>query len=62
MIVSDNGAGISGDMDFTNTESLGLRLVYMLSKDQLQGKLELNRNNGTEFRIRFKEIKYQKRI
>jgi two-component sensor histidine kinase len=50
------------EMDFRNTESLGLRLVTSLSENQLQGKIELDRTEGTEFRIRFREVKYEKRI
>ena len=53
LLVSDDGVGIPEDLDFRNTESLGLQLVTGLSEDQLQGKIELNRAKGTEFRIRF---------
>lgn len=56
-MVSDDGIGIPEDLDFRNTESLGLQLVTGLAEDQLQGKIELNRAEGTEFRIKFKERK-----
>lgn len=62
MRVIDNGAGIPADIDFNTTESLGLRLVNALSKEQLQGNIELNENGGTEFRIRFKDLGYEKRL
>ncbi len=52
MIVCDNGIGISEEIDFENTETLGLQLVNILV-DQLDGEIELNRNNGTEFVIGF---------
>jgi two-component sensor histidine kinase len=52
-VVSDDGIGIPEDLDFRNTESLGLQLVTSLVEGQLQGKTELNRAKGTEFRIRF---------
>ena len=52
LVVSDNGVGISEDLDIENLDSLGLQLVTSLV-DQLEGELELNRNNGTEFIIRF---------
>lgn len=48
--VSDNGIGFPADLDFHNTESLGLQLVTALTS-QLQGTIELKRNNGTEFKI-----------
>jgi two-component sensor histidine kinase len=50
--VSDNGVGISEDLDIENLDSLGLQLVTTLV-DQLDGELELKRDNGTEFFIRF---------
>ncbi|WP_269850991.1 PAS domain-containing sensor histidine kinase [Methanosarcina horonobensis] len=50
--VSDNGIGIPKELDIGNPESLGLQLVTSLV-EQLNGELELERNNGTEFIIRF---------
>ncbi len=35
--------------DFSNTESLGMQLVVTLV-EQLEGVIELNRDEGTEFR------------
>ena len=55
LIVSDNGVGISDDFDIETTESLGLHLIYILVKDQLSGKVILDRTNGTSFIITFKE-------
>jgi PAS domain S-box-containing protein len=52
--VSDNGKGFPKDIDFKNTNSLGLQLVNTLV-EQLNGKMELNENNkgGTSFYINF---------
>jgi two-component sensor histidine kinase/CheY-like chemotaxis protein len=55
--VMDNGIGFPEELDFKNTDSLGLRLVNSLT-DQIHGNIQLKRNNGTEFRITFKETKY----
>ncbi len=52
LILRDNGIGFPHDIDFRKTESLGLQLVTTLT-DQLGGKIELNRNNCTEFKITF---------
>ena len=52
LTVSDNGVGIPEDLDIENLESLGLQLVTTLV-DQLDGELELKRDNGTEFTLRF---------
>lgn len=56
LTVSDNGVGIPEDLDIRKTESLGLRLITNLAERQLQGKVKLNRNKGTEFRIKFKGV------
>jgi PAS domain S-box-containing protein len=50
--ISDNGIGIPKDLDIEDLDSLGLQLVTTLV-DQLDGELELKRDNGTEFTIRF---------
>jgi len=60
--VSDNGIGMPDKLDFRNTESLGLHLVTILSEDQLHGKIELNRTDGTSFCIRFKKYAYKERV
>jgi PAS domain S-box-containing protein len=52
LIVADNGVGIPKDLNIEEVDSLGLHLVTTLV-DQLDGELELNRNKGTEFTIRF---------
>ena len=51
--VSDDGIGIPAEMDIRETESLGLQLVQLLAENQLDGKIELDRDGGTAFRIRF---------
>ena len=50
--ISDNGVGIPEDLEIEDLDSLGIQLVTTLV-DQLDGELELKRNNGTEFVIRF---------
>ena len=52
--VSDDGIGIPAEMDIRETESLGLQLVQLLAENQLDGKIEVDRDGGTAFRIRFK--------
>jgi len=52
LIVSDNGIGLPKDLDFKNTETLGLQLVSNLV-EQLEGTIEVNGHSGTEFRIKF---------
>jgi two-component sensor histidine kinase/HAMP domain-containing protein len=50
--VIDNGIGFLAEWDYQNTKSLGLQLVNTLV-DQLDGKIELDRDNGMEFTITF---------
>ena len=50
--ISDNGVGIPEDLEIEDYDSLGLQLVTSLV-DQLDGELELKRDNGAEFIIRF---------
>ncbi len=56
LVVSDNGIGLPEDMDIRETQSLGLRLIVNLTEVQLGGTFELDRENGTEFRIRFRAV------
>ncbi len=50
---ADNGVGIPGGIDCTTTESLGLKLVSLLSTEQLEGTIQLIRGQGTKFIIVF---------
>jgi PAS domain S-box-containing protein len=50
--VSDNGIGIPDDIDLSNTSTLGLQLVTLLS-DQLGGEISMRRSDPTEFVLRF---------
>jgi PAS domain S-box-containing protein len=49
---SDDGIGLPSDLDFRNTESLGLQLINTLTS-QLNGAVEHRRGKGAEFEIRF---------
>jgi len=62
MVVSDNGIGIPADFDIAKTKSLGLQLIHTLTEHQLQGRLSLDRTNGTTFHITFRKLRYKKRI
>jgi two-component sensor histidine kinase len=53
LTVSDNGIGLPKELDFRDTESLGLQLVNTLA-DQIQGTITLVRNGGTKFIIVFR--------
>ncbi|WP_048190433.1 sensor histidine kinase [Methanobacterium sp. SMA-27] len=58
--IADDGIGLPKYIKLENPETLGLKLVQNLVK-QLDGDLKLNLDNGSEFKITFKELKYKKR-
>jgi len=53
ILVSDTGIGLPDDFDFENTDSLGLRIVKILSEGQLDGNLSVNQDKGLTTTIRF---------
>lgn len=52
MIVRDTGIGFPAQMDFRQTDTIGLQLVCTLT-EQLGGTLELDSGAGTTFRLSF---------
>jgi PAS domain S-box-containing protein len=62
LIIRDNGVGLPKDMDFRHADTLGLQLVTNLVEHQLLGQIELRRNEGTEFRIKFVDAKGREKI
>jgi ammonium transporter len=62
LVVSDNGIGLPEKLDIKKAESLGLRMITNLTERSLHGKVKINRDNGTEFKIIFKEKEYKDRI
>jgi two-component sensor histidine kinase len=61
LIVGDNGIGLPDEVDFLKTDSLGFKIVNSLIM-QIDGTIELNKDHGTEFKIKFKELQYKRRI
>lgn len=57
LVIGDNGIGLPKDLDFRKTGSLGLHLVTILAENQLHGEININKNTGTEFQIKFRGIK-----
>jgi PAS domain S-box-containing protein len=53
LIVSDDGVGLPPGFDIDESKTLGLRLVKILTEDQLQGNLEVTSDGGTTFNIEF---------
>ncbi len=59
--IGDNGKGLPQNIDYRNTESLGLQLVVTLT-DQLGGTIELDLKKGTNYTILFKHNQVKNRI
>jgi two-component sensor histidine kinase len=53
LMVADNGVGLPDNLDWMKSPSLGLLLVRMLGRHQLQGRLELDRTTGARFTLQF---------
>jgi PAS domain S-box-containing protein len=54
LTVKDNGVGLRENVETKSTSSFGLDLVHMLV-DELDGKIEIVKEGGTEFRITLKQ-------
>ena len=52
MVIADNGKGMPENIDYKNTETLGLQLVSILA-EQINGTMTINRTKGTTFKIIF---------
>ncbi|WP_371806213.1 histidine kinase dimerization/phosphoacceptor domain -containing protein [Candidatus Lokiarchaeum ossiferum] len=55
MIFSDNGVGLPLDFDHVTSKTLGMQLIYGLSK-QLGGSISVFRDSGLRYEISFKKI------
>jgi PAS domain S-box-containing protein len=53
LTVSDDGVGLPSGFDINESKTLGLRLVKILTEDQLQGNLEVTSDGGTTFKMEF---------
>jgi two-component sensor histidine kinase len=53
IVIRDNGLGLPDDVDIHQPLSVGLYLVNGLVKNQLDGQIDVRRDNGTEFQIKF---------
>ena len=48
-------------IEFDHLETLGLLLVNILT-EQIEGKITIRREQGTQYKITFKEQKYKERL
>ncbi|MGZ7050000.1 MAG: ATP-binding protein, partial [Methanobacterium sp.] len=53
--VKDNGVGMPDNFNFRYSETTGMQMVNALVR-QLDGLIDLNKGDGVEFRITFREF------
>jgi PAS domain S-box-containing protein len=61
LIIADDGVGLPDNIKPDDTETLGLQLTNSLIS-QLEGDMKFSKDNGTQFKVSFKELEYRKRI
>jgi PAS domain S-box-containing protein len=54
--VHDDGVGLPKNFEHIKSNSLGLQLVEILTENNLKGTMEIKKDMGTEFIIRFKHL------
>jgi len=59
---SDTGIGVSDDFDFRTRNTLGLKLIYSIGEEQMQGKVEMDGKAGYRCTIEFPKNMYQERV
>jgi len=61
LLVKDNGIGFPQNLDFRKTHSMGFQVVCTLT-EQLEGTIEISRELGTSFHLKFNELNYSQRL
>ena len=59
---SDNGVGVPPGFDFRTQETLGLKLIFGIGEQQLQGTVSFENRNGISCIIEFPPTSYQARV
>jgi two-component sensor histidine kinase len=59
LMIRDNGVGLPDDFTLDSEKSLGMFIVRLLT-EQLDGEIEIDRNGGTSFIIRFRNLVIKK--
>jgi PAS domain S-box-containing protein len=59
---SDDGIGVPPEYDFRNQNSLGMKLIYSIGEQQLQGHVEMKSDHGITCSVEFKNNLYVKRV
>ncbi len=57
LLYKDNGKGMPIPFDLTENDSLGLRLIHDLTTEQLNGKVDIQNQDGAQFYFEFRDLK-----
>ncbi len=61
LTIKDNGIGLPESIDVANPNTIGIRLLTVLVS-QIEGKMDILRQGGTEIRISFEPHGYDNRL
>lgn len=61
LMIRDNGVGMPQEFDPEKADTFGMQLIKYLTK-QLKATIELDKNNGTKYNLKFNELKYKDRV
>jgi PAS domain S-box-containing protein len=61
LVIEDDGIGLPPSVDIHSAETFGLQIVNLLL-EQLDGSIDVSRNGGTHWTVRFRELKYKPRF
>lgn len=59
---SDNGVGVPDRFDFRNQNSLGLKLIYSIGEQQMNGTVVMDNDHGVKCRFEFSNTSYKERV
>ncbi len=60
--ISDNGVGLPAGLDTRRSESMGMRLIYGIAEQQLNGSVNVESNRGTTWTVEFEHSQYKRRV
>lgn len=62
LVLSDDGIGMTGNPISGHQQSMGLQIVKNIVEYQLKGTIELHKDSGIKWTIKFKDNVYEERI
>jgi two-component sensor histidine kinase/CHASE1-domain containing sensor protein len=60
LVIGDNGVGLPAEVNLSSDGTIGIQIAVMLV-EQLNGHVDLRREAGTQYEIRFRQLAYKER-